>query len=281
MTPELGFAILITLLCGPTALWLLYRSAVSPRSRVPNSLQSGITAESPPPTATTTLSQDGFWACPSCRSVNRPTMTRCYSCRTKRGEVSAAEPDGAPATPAAIPVVPDPRVPIPIMVEELGPGAATPPAPVAAPLVGAVAAGGSVATVAARAQVTSPGPAPASPTSASPAVAATAPGDASGGGPVTRQEAGPDGRATRPEPSLAEPPGVCPFLGLRDDPSTRLDFADSRNACHAAARRNAGGGRARGKAQPIPPAYQGTTCLTAHHAACPSYWTADTAGPRS
>ncbi len=53
---------------------------------------------------------------------------------------------------------------------------------------------------------------------------------------------------------------TCPFLGLRDDPTTALDFPSEGNYCH--------------HAQPIAQvkrAHQQTYCLTADHTICPIY----------
>ena len=74
---------------------------------------------------------------------------------------------------------------------------------------------------------------------------------------------------------------VCPFLGLRDDPSTRYDFPESANRCHAASGRRAGsvaflpriaaaisGTR---RPQPIGVGHQASCCLTAAHETCARY----------
>jgi hypothetical protein len=74
---------------------------------------------------------------------------------------------------------------------------------------------------------------------------------------------------------------VCPFLGLRDDPSTRYDFPESTNRCYAASRRSAGSvafvtrivaafsGTKR--PQPIGAKHQATCCLTTAHETCARY----------
>ena len=80
-----------------------------------------------------------------------------------------------------------------------------------------------------------------------------------------------------------EPAGVsvCPFLGFRDDPSTRCDYPSARNVCHATWERgaatltsprrvvsgNAGGERSR----PIGAEHQRSLCLTAAHEQCARY----------
>jgi hypothetical protein len=85
--------------------------------------------------------------------------------------------------------------------------------------------------------------------------------------------------AGRPEASALV--SVCPFLGLRDDPSTRYDFPESANRCHAASRRSAGSvaffprivaafsGTKR--PQPIGVEHQATCCLTIAHETCARY----------
>ena len=52
---------------------------------------------------------------------------------------------------------------------------------------------------------------------------------------------------------------VCPFLGLRNDPSTRYDFPDPGNSCRAAGAR---------RPQPIGVEHQESRCLTAAHELC-------------
>ena len=55
---------------------------------------------------------------------------------------------------------------------------------------------------------------------------------------------------------------VCPFLGLRNDPSTRYDFPDPGNSC-----RPTGATRS----QPIDLGHQQSRCLTVAHAQCARY----------
>lgn len=52
----------------------------------------------------------------------------------------------------------------------------------------------------------------------------------------------------------------CPFLGMPDDPDTRLDFPSPGNVCHKAS-----------PTGPIKVEYQHSTCLTGQHAQCPIY----------
>jgi len=78
---------------------------------------------------------------------------------------------------------------------------------------------------------------------------------------------------------------VCPFLGLRDDPTTRYDFPDALNRCHAisgrgakhvASRRRLVPGRAgTERSQPIEAGHQESLCLTAAHEHCARYRAAE------
>jgi hypothetical protein len=66
--------------------------------------------------------------------------------------------------------------------------------------------------------------------------------------------------AARPEaPADAT---VCPFLGLRNDPSTRYDFPDPGNSCRPTGTT---------RSQPIDLGHQQSRCLTAAHAQCARY----------
>lgn len=74
---------------------------------------------------------------------------------------------------------------------------------------------------------------------------------------------------------------VCPFLGFRDDPSTRCDFPDPANVCHATsaggatsvafARRLIAGKAGTRRSQPIAVEHQEVCCLTAAHRSCARY----------
>ena len=55
---------------------------------------------------------------------------------------------------------------------------------------------------------------------------------------------------------------VCPFLGLRNDPSTRFDFPDPGNSCRPTGTT---------RSQPIDLGHQQSHCLTAAHAQCARY----------
>ena len=74
---------------------------------------------------------------------------------------------------------------------------------------------------------------------------------------------------------------ACPFLGFRDDPSTRCDFPDPRNLCHSGSGRGATSFASprrllSGKAGTVRPreigaAHQVSHCLTAAHDGCSRY----------
>lgn len=80
---------------------------------------------------------------------------------------------------------------------------------------------------------------------------------------------------------------VCPFLGFRNDPSTRFDFPDPANRCHATSKRGVrsvafprrfvrGAAGAR-RSQPIGVEHQEARCLTAAHEQCARYLAVKTA----
>jgi hypothetical protein len=232
MSPELGFALFLTLLWGPTALWLGYRALRGHRSRRAGSfIVASDTAEGPlpgPGVADALLAQ-GFWVCEACRSVNRRGTKRCYGCKT------ALEPTSQPA-PSAQPAV---RM-VPVMAEGV-----------------AVPAGGTARTTV-----------PAATSWTNPAVFH-----------VLESEPEPVVSAAPHEAPAGVP--VCPFLGFRNDPSTRCDFADPRNFCHAASAPGAASSASRrrfipGRAgstrsQEIGASHQSSLCLTTAHERCAHY----------
>jgi len=98
----------------------------------------------------------------------------------------------------------------------------------------------------------------------------------------------PDPRPPTPVRALsAAQPGpldgalACPFLGSRNDPSTRYDFPDPANFCHAPSERGArpvassrrlvAGTAGTRRAQPIDVGHQMSRCLTAAHGQCARY----------
>jgi hypothetical protein len=76
-------------------------------------------------------------------------------------------------------------------------------------------------------------------------------------------------------------PSVCPYLGFKDDPSTRCDFADPRNRCHATSalsaapialpRRVMPGQAGTRRSREIDASHQTSRCLTEAHGECARY----------
>ena len=87
MGPETALAIIVALLWGPTALWVIIRLARASEARRFESDSGGpvllvdqnVLEDELGPEA-----DKAQWICASCRSVNRPGAKRCYSCRAKR-----------------------------------------------------------------------------------------------------------------------------------------------------------------------------------------------------
>ena len=120
MNPELAFVVLLALLWGPTAAWLVYQVVRGPGGRRPESFASAEELRS----ADRSSSQlegpvsTGFWACTGCKSVNRPEAKHCYSCKADKPRVDE--------TPTQLP--PGGRPLVPVMDERLAgtwPDAAT------------------------------------------------------------------------------------------------------------------------------------------------------------
>lgn len=93
----------IVLLGGPTAVWLLYRFVVQPRTR-----------------RYATDGSELLWICERCRSANEVRSSRCYRCALERDEIVGAlqvvDGDGIialapldegddPVSPAGVPVM--------------------------------------------------------------------------------------------------------------------------------------------------------------------------------
>ena len=195
------------------------------------------------------LESDGTWFCRTCRSLNRREANRCYSCRMAKdsaGRQTPGRPAGSPG--------------VPVMAESIARSAGRPAVGSRVPVTAAriarssgKAAGATVALATSKIAA------------AAPKVAVLAPAHVV--------------FAVQPEASALA--SVCPFLGLRDDPSTRYDFPESANRCHAASRRSAGSvafpprivaafsGTKR--PQPIGLEHQTTCCLTTAHKTCARY----------
>jgi hypothetical protein len=233
VSTELGLVLLVTLLWGPTALWLAYRAVLGHRGRLSGS--SDIAYEpmrsSQPSTdeIEALVARDGFWVCWTCRSLNRREAKVCYGCKTAMDSAGRQ----APAEPAVTRMVP-------VMAD----GIARSAGEVAGATVSRVASGDAL-------------PAP---------------------GVLVRDPVPVFLAAPRESPRGAP---ACPYLGFRDDPTTRCDFPDPRNLCHAAPDRGEtpfafprGLITRKGsttRSSPIGPEHQGSTCLAATYEQCARY----------
>jgi hypothetical protein len=289
--------LVVGLLWGPAAVWLLYRS-LRGRSggRMANRRPGGESETTPvwPAGLRVDLVLGvKYWACRRCRSFNRSGSSRCSSC-------------GADVT-SGIPIG-EVGVGVPVMAPNLHPHservaddwAAPSHAPTTEP---SAAENGRTAVPAARADATALLP-PANMTavqvqSAAMTAARSVGDDGRGIGRVAAPPAplapspwslpgAPDGRraAAAPTHDQAEvatampgTPLACPYLGIYDDPPTRYDFAHPANACHAGvdvARvsgwRQRVGLRAGGdRPTAVSAEHQTRLCLTADHVQCPRY----------
>jgi len=194
--------------------------------------------------------------------------------------VSVAAPVAvSPAVPVAAPVAVSPAVPVaaPVPVAPVVPREAVPvavAAPVASPVPVAATPVASPVPVAAT-PVASPAP-------VTPAAPAVAPVSVAPPVPMAAAPVASPVPVASPAPRQAvESVSVCPFLGFRDDPSTRYEFPDAANLCHAASERGSappassrrfGIGKASTvRSQPIDLEHQKTRCLSAMHEQCSRY----------
>jgi len=216
--------------------------------------------------------------------------------------VSVAAPVAvSPAVPVAAPVAVSPAVPVaaPVPVAPVVPREAVPvavAAPVASPVpVAATPVASPVPVVAApvaspvpvaATPVASPVPVAATPVASpapvTPAAPAVAPVSVAPPVPMAAAPVASPVPVASPAPRQAvESVSVCPFLGFRDDPSTRYEFPDAANLCHAASERGSappassrrfGIGKASTvRSQPIDLEHQKTRCLSAMHEQCSRY----------
>ena len=254
MSPELGIALIVTLLGGPTALWITFSRLHGYRRRHPSESSASVpepvrSSQLTPAEFEALVGSDGLWVCGTCRSLNRREANRCYSCRTRKGMAGRQAPR-EPAVSRGVPVMAqdlarssrEPAVSrgVPVMAQDLARSSRE-------------AAGTPVAIATARSAL--PGP----------EVRVPAPEHVLFAGP--------------PEASAGPP--VCPFLGWRADPSTRYDFPDPGNRCHATSERGVmsvasprqilTGMVGTERAQPISVRYQESRCLTAAHNECARY----------
>ncbi len=281
----------MTLLLGPTAIWLVFlvirgREARHGESFLASSESSGSAQAAAD--RIDRLIAEGFWVCPTCRSMNRHEAKACYGCRTvpttKEGAARDETPfHGVPVMAEGITQPPD-RIPeaavvrarppeplvrgVPEVAEQLArPPATAPKGPAARRRSPSTAAATSAAAAAATGAASAT-------VAASPAVAVS-PAVAAVDGPG-RQPA-----PTRSPDAVPASASVCPFLGLSHDRTTWCGFPDSRNVCHAvpapgetsfrSAARSIIDRSARARSRPIEAAHQGSTCLTAAHEQCARY----------
>jgi len=276
MSPELGIALVVTLFWGPTALWLAYRTIRGHQGRQP--FDPSIAVSEPVRTTQRTrdeleaqVESDGFWVCATCRSLNLREANRCYSCRAAKGIPGQQAPGGLPVS-RGYPVMADGitgrqrpgEMPVSRGYPVMADGIARSPGglqgnrgvPVMAPDL-ARSPGESARATAAVAVASSPTP-------AHEILVRASLHDASS--------------------SLLEAPEgvpVCPFIGWRDDPSTRYDFPDPANLCHATSqqgtmavaspRRILTGVAGTRRSSPIGLGHQESHCLTAAHEQCARY----------
>jgi hypothetical protein len=198
-----------------------------------------------------TESSDGLWLCGTCLSLNRRDVNLCYNCRT--AEVSAGR-----QTPGELSVSRG----VPVMAEGIA-GRQAPGELSVSRGVPVMAEGSAVSSGEAAGTTV----APATPRNAFPA-------------PEILVRA-PEHRLSAAVLGAPTSVPVCPFLGFRDDPSTRYDFPDPANLCHAPSgrastslaspRQFVTGSAGHRRPQPIAAQYQKSRCLTAAHEQCARY----------
>ncbi len=89
MNTEIALVVIVVLLWGPTALWLIFRSTRSQPEKPTFKATEMHRQPAGSSAVVTTLLEGGYWVCRTCRSINRPDMTRCYTCRTEAGATPA------------------------------------------------------------------------------------------------------------------------------------------------------------------------------------------------
>ena len=111
MNPELAFVVLLALLWGPTAAWLVYRVVRGSGGRLPESFASADELRSAERSSTRLEGPDssGFWACTGCKSVNCPEARHCYSCKIDKPLVSETQPEQPSGGRPLVPVMAERR----------------------------------------------------------------------------------------------------------------------------------------------------------------------------
>jgi len=193
--------------------------------------------------------------------------------------IDVTTPQAIPRYPVPMSPAPPPKaVPLSAPVAVAAPVAArvagSPAVPVATPVPVAPVVQREAVPVAVAASVASPVPVAATPIASPVSVAPAVPVAAA---PV----ASPVPVASPAPRQAVESVSVCPFLGFRDDPSTRYEFPDAANLCHAASERGSAppassrrfsiGKASTVRPQPIDLEHQKTRCLSAMHEQCSRY----------
>jgi hypothetical protein len=289
MSPVIGLIIVVTLLLGPTVLWLIYLGTRSTPERPTFAGFDDAGQSSGHDEVAALTDEEGFWVCHSCRSINRRDASRCYNCRAP---ITGPGP-GQPGRQAGAPTI------------WSGDPGATGSAFVQAPGVAVGAAqGGAAQGAAARSRAdmerrpdgfahptagaggsqTPAGTPAATRKREQPSSALWAPSPPPPARSTPRSAAGVVGASDRPRPGVRAQasPMACPYLATRDDIATRFDFPYSGNTCHAGlgAQNGVGlGGQLRqavlrkSRQEPLAIAveHQARLCLTPSHGQCPRY----------
>ena len=287
-------ALIFALLWGPTLVWLVLRAASGSGSRRPDSFADGHSPGESSSLAPEALLLD-YWVCRDCRSVNHQGANHCYSCGVDRAPVEQAPP--IEQAPPVRPPTPDPLPSGNDWVPVMGASAAQHATQDTAATVRRMSNGQTRDPIE---PVLDPEPVPAAAVAATAARATRRPrrprrGDAAPAVAVADASVAAHAAAAAPvsfaaaDVETAPPtvrqvpvsaPPVCPYLGFKDDPATRLDYPDDRNVCHAAAvsgasrpsrRRLVRGGANGGRSVAISTDHQVSLCLTAMHQQCERY----------
>jgi len=254
MDPEFGVVLIVALLWGPTALWLAYITIRGHRGQHDSGPFTAVSEpmrslQLAPDELEALVELDGFWVCRTCRSLNRREGNRCYSCRTAKGIAGRQAPGQLPFSRG-----------VPVMAEGIARSSGQLPFSRGVPVMAEGIARSSGAATGTTVAIATPRNAPPEPETHVPA-----PGHLLSA-------------------ALLEAPAgvpVCPFLGWRDDPSTRYDFPDPTNLCHATSewgatsvaspRRILTGVAGTRRSSPIGLGHQESHCLTAAHEQCARY----------